>query len=122
MKKVKLGDIVIISVILLITAGVFCFRLFGFESGERVVVSIDGKETEYLLDENRTVNIENGGVKLCVVIENGEVVVTDSNCPEQSCVHMGKISDTGESIACIPARLFVKITGEGEADYDYIVG
>lgn len=122
MKKLKIGDIVVISLILLITAGVFCFRLFGFSTGESVVISYGENEAIYNLNENRTLNIDNNDIMLSVVIENGCVWVDNSSCPEQVCVNCGKISRVGQSVACVPAELFVKIIGEGENDYDFIVG
>lgn len=123
MKRLKIGDIIVISVILLITAGVFCFRLFGFAQGKSVVISYGQNETVYTLDENRRIDIENNGIVLSVVIEDGFVFVDSSNCPEKSCVNMGKISCVGQSIACVPAELFVKIIGgEGDNNYDLIVG
>ena len=122
MKKLKIGDIIVISVILLITAGVFCFRLFGFNDGESVVVSFGETEKVYSLDENTIFDVENNGIRLTVVIENGCVWVDNSSCPEQVCVICGKISRSGQSIACVPAELLVKIIGEGERDYDLIGG
>ena len=122
MKKLKIGDIIVISVILLITAGVFCFRLFGFAEGEAVVVTYGENEKVYSLDENSRFNIESNDISLTVVIENGCVFVDNSNCPEKICINNGKISRVGQSIACVPAHLLIKIIGEGDNDYDLIVG
>ena len=122
MKKLKIGDIVVISVILLITAGVFCFRLFGFTEGESVVVTIGETEEIYNLAEDVRFDVESNDINFTVVIENGCVWVEDSTCPEQVCVDCGKISRIGQTIACVPARLFIKIIGEGNSGYDYIVG
>lgn len=122
MKKLKIGDIIVISVILLIMAGVFCFRLFGFAEGESVVVAYGETEKVYSLDENARFNVESNDIMLTVVIENGCVWVDNSNCPEQVCVINGKISRVGQTIACVPARLLIKIIGEGDNDYDLIVG
>lgn len=122
MKKLKIGDIIVISLILLITAGVFCFRLFGFSKGESVVVSVGDDEKVYSLDENTKFDIENNDVRLTIVIENGCVYVDNSNCPDKICVDYGKISRVGQTIACVPAHLFIKIIGEGESGYDIVVG
>ena len=55
-------------------------------------------------------------------IENGAVFVESSDCPEQSCVRMGRISKKGQSVACVPAMLYVKITGGDGSGYDAIIG
>ncbi|MBR5322635.1 MAG: NusG domain II-containing protein [Clostridia bacterium] len=122
MKKLKIGDIILISIILFITAWVFGLRLFGFDDGKSVVVTIGDVERVYTLSENTSFDIENNGISLTVVIENGYVFVGNSNCPEQVCAEYGKISRIGQSIACVPAHLFIKIIGEGDGGYDLIVG
>ena len=54
-------------------------------------------------------------------MENGAVRVSESDCPNQDCVHSGAISRAGQSIVCLPAR--VADTLEGAAsDYDLIAG
>ena len=122
MKKFKIGDLVVISVILLITAGVFCFRFFCCDDGQAVCISVDGNEEIYSLEKDRTLEIENGGVSLKVVIEKGSVFVADSNCPEKTCLNMGRISKYGDTIACVPAKVLVKIISGEEAEYDYVIG
>ena len=122
MKNIKIGDVVVISLILLVTAGVFGFRLLGFECGEFAVVSFDGRETVYSLSEDRRLDLKGNGVSFTLVIENGAVFVESSDCPEQSCVRMGRISKKGQSVACVPAKLYVKITGGDGSGYDAIIG
>lgn len=122
MKKIRIGDVFVILIILIIWAGVFGFRLFGIEEGSEVVVSVDGKESVYSLFEDRIVDIENNGIKLTLVIAKKSVYVKESDCPEKSCINMGKITASGEVIACVPSGVYVKITGEGESEYDLIVG
>jgi len=57
-----------------------------------------------------------------VEITPGSVRVVDSPCPEKICVKTGSISRPGETIACLPNRVFVVIRGasreEGAGDVD----
>jgi hypothetical protein len=122
MKRVKTGDIVVIVLILALCAGVLCFRLFGVKSGESVCVSVGEKSYFYSLSEDKKIEFENNGVELTVVIENGCAYIEKSDCPSNDCVRTGKISKKGSIIICAPSRIYVKITGEGDADYDYLVG
>lgn len=39
------------------------------------------------------------------------VRVSDSDCPEQDCVHTGAISRAGQSIVCLPAQVVVYLEG-----------
>ena len=59
--------------------------------------------------------------KLTVAVENGAVRVSESDCPNQDCVHSGAISRAGQSIVCLPARVAVTLEGAA-SDYDLIAG
>ncbi|MBE6718281.1 MAG: NusG domain II-containing protein [Ruminococcaceae bacterium] len=122
MSKIKIGDIVIIGVILLITLGVLCFRLINVDRGEFVSISVGENVDKYNLNENQTIDINNKDISLTVVIQDNQVYVKSTDCPEKSCMNMGKISKSGECIACVPARVYIKIEGKGSADYDYVIG
>ena len=62
-----------------------------------------------------------GGYTLTVAVENGAVRVSESDCPNQDCVHSGAISRAGQSIVCLPARVAVTLEGAA-SDYDLIAG
>lgn len=122
MKNLKIGDIIIICLILVLTVGVFCFRLFGTQNGQSAVVSVGGQSEIYSLKENREIKIENNEISLVVVIEDGSIFVKESTCRGNDCVHVGKISGKNEVIVCAPAELIVEISGEGADGYDYVIG
>ena len=61
------------------------------------------------------------GYTLTVAVENGAVRVSESDCPNQDCVHSGAISRAGQSIVCLPARVAVTLEGAA-SDYDLIAG
>lgn len=122
MVKPRIGDIIIIALILTITAGVFCFRLFGFGEGGAVVIETESETFDFSLSEDKTVDIRSNGITLSVVIKNKSVRVESSDCPSLDCVNMGSISKVGETIACVPARVYIKITGEGADGHDAVLG
>lgn len=45
---------------------------------------------------------------------DGSVSFRHSDCPDQVCVHSGKIRRDGEQIACVPNQILVKIVGRDE--------
>lgn len=55
-----------------------------------------------------------------VVISDGKVAVTASDCPGFDCVHSGWISRAGRSIVCLPNRMEIRISGD--SDVDFVVG
>ena len=48
--------------------------------------------------------------------------VASSPCPEKLCMHQGKITRAGQTIACLPEKVLLTITTPGkEAEYDAII-
>ena len=92
-------------------------------AGELTVeVSIDGKTVERCaLSAYTGGTYESRGYTLTVAAENGAVRVSESDCPNQDCVHSGAISRAGQSVVCLPARIAVTLEGAA-ADYDLIAG
>lgn len=122
MKVLKAGDVAVILIILLITAGALGVRFFSAEEPAFVTLVSEGGTEVYSLKEDRTVTVESNGITLCLVIEDESARITSSDCPSKVCVNTGGITKAGEMIACIPARVLVKITGEEKNDYDQLLG
>lgn len=53
---------------------------------------------------------ENGGYNV-VEIYGGEVFISEADCPDQTCVKMGKL-DSGLPIVCLPHKLVVRFAEE----------
>lgn len=55
-----------------------------------------------------------------VRVEPDGARVTDSPCPQRLCVAAGKISRSGEVVACLPNRVALRITAARAADVDAV--
>ena len=99
----------------------------GSQEALTAVISVDGTEVERIpLDQagetRRTV--EGGSYTLEICLTDTEVWVEHSDCPTQDCVHTGRISRSGPSIVCLPARVVVELEGGSTADdgLDAVIG
>lgn len=92
-------------------------------AGELTVeVSIDGETVERCALSTYEGGVyESRGYTLTVEAADGAVRVSESDCPNQDCVHSGAISRAGQSVVCLPARIAVTLEGAA-ADYDLIAG
>lgn len=111
------GDItlIIVAVIFLV------LWLIPKPQGGTVIISLNGEVyREVSLDENSVIPIETDFGKNTVVIENGEVFVTDADCPDGLC-EKDRISKGGESIVCLPNRLSVTVGGKNKEEVDIIL-
>lgn len=79
-------------------------------------IEIDSKEVDRFklsdLKPGRKLNYDTKfGHNVVEILEDG-VRVYEADCPDQLCVHQGKISKAGEIIVCLPHRLLVSLSGE----------
>ncbi len=107
----KKSDIVFIVLAALLIGGVFlAFELISTNYGRTVVIE-EGNEVvgSYPLSEDRTIEVQGPLGISTVVIENGEVYMFDSPCSNKVCIDMGHISEKGDSIICLPNRVYITI-------------
>lgn len=122
MKAMKIGDFVVIGIILILSLVIYFFTTKKPENSNNKIVEItvDGKiYKEFPLSKkSESINIDTKYGHNIVKVEDGLVYMYESDCKDQICVHMGKISDVGDNIICLPNRLLVKIVSDSDDDTD----
>lgn len=121
---VRKTDIWLLAVILSVAVIMTVVIQIGIKKpGETAVVTVDGKVVKELPLSRDTKEIEiegyQGGINRIVVSE-GWVYMSYADCPDELCVHTGRIRNTGETIVCLPHRVVIEIKG-GEEVYDSVV-
>ncbi|MBR0416337.1 MAG: NusG domain II-containing protein [Firmicutes bacterium] len=136
-KMITKADIVLAVVLLVLGLCSPFFLRTAQGEASRVIITVDGEQLgSFDLSENRTVAVvESGGegsgkamlkvlakgedpgedVLNLIVIEGGAARVVQASCGGQDCVKMGSISRSGEVIACLPHKMLISITGDGES-------
>ena len=121
------NDFWLILVLLVLAAG--SWFLFRSDSTARDKVLVVRKDQQVLqrIDLKKVTS----ETKLIVPVEHGEMVIAydreggrvlSSPCPDQVCVHQGKITRSGQTIACVPEKVLVTITTAAkENDHDAIL-
>jgi hypothetical protein len=113
----KIGDIILLLIVLLIISFTFSKYVFSGTGVNRVKVTGRDLQTYYSLYEDRIINVQGPLGVTTILIEKGEARVKDSPCREKICIKMGKIKRTGEQLICVPNRVVVELEGErGEVD------
>ncbi len=113
-KKVKRSkpftvvDGIVIAVV--VAAIAICLALVYTKKASVVRITAPDFEREYDLSSSTVIELEH----LTVHIEGGAVWVTDADCPDKTCVAVGKIDRAGQSIVCLPSGVVVTILGEGD--------
>ena len=99
------------------------FLVFGKtkKEGSYVQVKQNNKITGvYPLDKDASYEFSNFFGSNTLVIKEGKAYVINSNCPDKTCEHMGKIYRNGEMIICLPHELIIEVINSKEVNYDAI--
>ncbi len=107
----KKSDLLLFISVLLVSLGLMALTLLPKPAGKRAVVKQNGETVgEYGLYEDVEVcfSSETGGHNL-LVIEDGCAYIKDASCPDKLCMHSGRISESSETLICLPNRLSVVI-------------
>lgn len=109
------NDILLVAALLLLALGAWVFVLFSRQGGAEAVVTVDGTETARLpLARDTVLVVGEGGHTNTVVVENGEVYVSEASCPDHVCIYQGRIRYDNQAIICLPNRLIVTVSGADE--------
>lgn len=121
--RLKVGDFIIAIVIIAIAA--VNLALFTFKSSDNIsaVIIKDGKAIRTInlssLTKKETVQFDDK-YKIVITAEKGRIRFAKANCPDKVCVQTGWISKAGQSAACLPARIIIKIIA-GDKNTDSII-
>jgi len=85
-------------------------RSLSQDDGYLLVEDSEGKSL-YSLAENRDLHIEGPLGETVIQIRDGHAGFIHSDCPDQLCVQMGDIENSGEWAACLPNQVFILIEG-----------
>ncbi|MGN0677954.1 MAG: NusG domain II-containing protein [Ruminococcus sp.] len=86
-------------------------------SGKRTVEIVQDGEVIYTFDLNtepdRSIVIESpNGTSNTVTIEKGEIFISSAECPDKTCVNMGKLKSGNLPIVCLPNHLVIRFREE----------
>lgn len=116
-KRVKLGDLIIILILLVISIIPFYFLLSPMRESNNIiaVIKVDDKQVKKLSLNHDIVWKYQHGNKLNVVkVKNHKIRMIDANCKDQICVKDGWKSKIGDTIICLPHKFLVELKVENE--------
>jgi hypothetical protein len=115
-RKVKKGDLIFFVALALACILAVTIWLAFRKPGAYASVVIDLKVVAtYPLSEDRVevIRTADGGENV-LIIKDGKAYIESANCPGHDCTRFFPISYVGETIACRPHQLVIRIDGEGD--------
>ena len=123
---IKKADIILLIIILAVGIPLSVLSLTAGTAGDKVQISADGEVYGiYPLDEDGEIEVTEDGHTNHITIKDGQVSMSYSTCLNQVYVNTGAISETKDSIVCLPNRVVVEIISSGDGkggDADVISG
>ncbi len=111
-RRWRRGDSWLVAAVLAVSLVLAVCLWLSPRQGATVVISVGGRVTETLpLDEDARRLIQGEGGVNQLVIEGGQVRITEADCPDALCVRHAAISRPGQSILCLPHRVAVTVVG-----------
>lgn len=108
--KRKKDFILIISVLLLAVALLGIQKAYG-SSGDTVTITVNQEVYgTYNLDQDKTIQIKNESGTNVVRIQNHEVWMEEADCPDGYCMEQGHISQSHQTLVCLPHKLVVEVS------------
>ena len=108
MKKIRNDIILIGSLILIMMIGLVLYFALQKKENLTVYVYYDKELVEVAdLKKNQELIVND----VVIVIENETVFVKTSSCKDKVCMHQGKIHSAGQTITCLPQRVFIQLEG-----------
>jgi hypothetical protein len=102
-----------VALAVLVTVSVYTFT--GRSGPTSVRIESASSVWLYPVEEDRHISVAGPLGETVVEIRDGTARVLRSPCPHKICISMGEIRDSGEWVACLPNRVFIRIEG-GERD------
>lgn len=113
---IKKADIILFLIIVVLGLAVSYWSIADSSQGDTVLISLDGELFgTYSLSENKEIDVNGTNT---VVIEDGTVYMKDSTCKNHVCIDTGKISETKDTIVCLPNKIVVTIESNSKAGGD----
>ena len=119
--KIRKGDIIVILGLIFLSFGLnFVINKMTTDyEGDVLVVEQDGKVIKKLpMDKDTEYVVHYGGHYNTIVIKDGKAYMKDADCQDQICVHMHPIEKEGQTIICLPHRLFLELESHDDKKKD----
>ncbi len=123
-KKIGIREILLLVIVFVVLFFIwFGFRRANRDPGNRIRITVAGETVgEYDLSKEQEIPIETGGdVTNILLIRDGEADMIWADCPDQTCVNTSPISESRETIVCLPHQVVVEvISSDDAAEFDVI--
>lgn len=120
MKAKKIIPIILFALVIAVCIAWIALANFNSYTGNTAVIKVGGKVVQTVdLNQNTTINVQGkNNIMLNIIVNNGEIYVQHSDCPDKICQQKGRISKVNENIICLPSQTVVEVQGDSKEEFD----
>lgn len=111
-RRLRVFDYLIFASIITVSLWAGFFLYTEQNRAERLIIETPSGKWIYPLNETRTVVVIGAIGNTTVRIENRTAFISDSPCPNKTCVNAAVLKKAGDWNACLPNRVFLHIEGD----------
>ena len=115
-RRLRVLDYLIFASIITVSLWAGFFLYTGENRAQRLVIETPAGKWIYPLTDTRTVVVPGAIGNTTIRIENSTAFISDSPCPNKTCVHATALKQAGDWNACMPNRVFLHIEGTRSED------
>lgn len=109
-------DGVILLAVLLTAGGVWLVGRSDTAGQAAVITTPAGEQTRSLSADQSFTLTGRDGLSVSIRIADGRLCFAEADCPDQLCVRSGWLAQAGDTAACVPAGIAVRVTGDPPVD------
>ena len=116
-RLLRRADVLVLLCVALLAALLWLAGRIGASPGAGAVVTTPQGEEYVDLSRDKTWTVTGrDAVTVIVQVEDGRIRFQASGCPDQICVKSGWLSEAGQTAACVPAGVSIRVTGNASVD------
>lgn len=116
--KLKIFDYISIIIYLTVIVLVSVSAYSGNGKAESVLIEAAGETYIYMLGTDRTIEVPGPLGITKIKISNSEVFVEESPCRDKLCIQASPLNKSGEWNACMPNKVFIRISDSTDNELD----
>lgn len=114
--RLRVFDYLILAFIVTISLWAGFFLYAGESRAERLVIETPSGKWIYPLTEDRSIVVPGAVGNTTIQIQNNTAFISDSPCPNKTCINAASLKKAGDWNACLPNRVFLHIEGDASAN------
>ena len=120
LKHLKLGDYLIIAVVVILSFLPFKLLMSGQTTSSDAtiiaVIRVNNKTVKKInLDHDTIWRFNRNGEENTVQVKNHQIRVIEANCKDQLCVKQGWKDEVGQTIVCLPHKFLIELRNGANA-------